>query len=109
MFYEDMKQTTDIMNDVDDKMLIELDNRSKIIFGENNSAEYSTDALGDPRLALSFKLVHNMDDKDLRTHIDNIYSAIKKTKNPTMMIDLMKKRSSPTCRAMYCGFRSLVK
>ena len=87
--YDDMKQTTDIMSDVDtDNMLIELDNRSKIIFGENNSAEYSTDALGDPRLALSFKLVHNMDDKDLRTHIDNIYSAIKKTKNPTMMIDL---------------------
>lgn len=105
MFYEDIsyddldvdvtemtQENTDPTNKVTkintDKMLIELDKRSNIIFGENNSAEYTAEALGDPRLALFFKLVHSLPEDEIRTHIDQIYSAIKKTKNPQMLIDL---------------------
>lgn len=71
-----------------DLIIEELDKRSDIVFGENGSAEYTLEAMGDPRLGLFFKLVHNVPIQDLKSLIDRVFMLIKKTKNSTVLYDL---------------------
>lgn len=69
-------------------LIKELDTRSKIIFGENNSAEYNIKGVGDPRLALFFKLVDTMDHNELYDYIVKIVELAIDTKNPIVFVDL---------------------
>lgn len=49
-----------------------MDARSRIIYGENYAAEYTTESAGDPRVTGMFKLVRGIADNDLFNIVDKI-------------------------------------
>lgn len=71
-----------------DSLIQGFDKRSLITFGENNSAEYNDEGLGDPRLALFFKLVHHPNIDILVEYIEKIINLFIMTKNISILIDL---------------------
>ena len=71
-----------------DTLIDELDKRTLIRFGENKSAEYNEEGVGDPRLALFFQLVHDVDDDKLYDYVRKIIVLCIETKNLTVIIDL---------------------
>ncbi|CAH6421651.1 Domain of unknown function (DUF2828)-containing protein [uncultured virus] len=54
------------------EFISELDKRSKIIFGENNAAEYNLKGIADPRVAFFFKAVRNLSEQQIEEFIENI-------------------------------------